>query len=98
VLLARIVTAAFAVAGVDVAQGLCLYGNDLDDSTTLAEGVLMWTVGKRRREEGGFPGCVRAHTYIHKPQLKPFTTLRTRPVLQLLYALALLLRSSLTTL
>ena len=36
--------------------GLCLYGNDLDDTTNLAEGVLMWTVGKRRREEGGFPG------------------------------------------
>ena len=36
--------------------GLCLYGNDLDDTTTPAEAVLMWTVGKRRRAEGGFPG------------------------------------------
>jgi aminomethyltransferase len=36
--------------------GLCLYGNDIDDTTSPVEAVLMWTVGKRRREEGGFPG------------------------------------------
>eukprot|EP01134_Creolimax_fragrantissima_P005686 CFRG5686T1 len=36
--------------------GLCLYGNDIDESTTPMEANLVWTVGKRRREEGGFVG------------------------------------------
>merc|ERR1719445_2153283 len=36
--------------------GLCLYGNDLDTTTTPNEGGLLWTISKRRREEGGFPG------------------------------------------
>jgi aminomethyltransferase len=37
--------------------GLCLYGHDLDEKTTLVEADLAWTVGKRRREAGGFPGA-----------------------------------------
>lgn len=37
--------------------GLCLYGNDIDDSTTPIEAGLTWTVGKRRRESGGFLGA-----------------------------------------
>ena len=36
--------------------GLCLYGNDIDTTTTPVEAGLNWTIGKRRREEGGFPG------------------------------------------
>ena len=36
--------------------GLCLYGHDLDTSTTPAEGDIGWTIAKRRRAEGGFPG------------------------------------------
>lgn len=36
--------------------GMCLYGNDIDDETTPLEAGLLWTVGKRRREEGGFVG------------------------------------------
>lgn len=36
--------------------GLCLYGHDLDESTTPIEARLGWTIGKRRRAEGGFPG------------------------------------------
>lgn len=36
--------------------GLCLYGNDIDHTTTPAEAGLMWTISKRRRAEGGFPG------------------------------------------
>jgi aminomethyltransferase len=37
--------------------GLCLYGNDIDETTTPIEADLRWTISKRRREEGGFPGA-----------------------------------------
>jgi aminomethyltransferase len=37
--------------------GLCLYGHDLDETTTPIEADLAWTIGKRRRAEGGFPGA-----------------------------------------
>jgi aminomethyltransferase len=37
--------------------GLCLYGNDIDETTTPVEAGLAWTIGKRRRAEGGFPGA-----------------------------------------
>lgn len=37
--------------------GLCLYGNDLDDTTSPIEGTLLWTIAKHRREEGGFVGA-----------------------------------------
>jgi len=37
--------------------GLCLYGHDIDESTSLVEADLAWTLGKRRRSEGGFPGA-----------------------------------------
>ncbi|PCI89116.1 MAG: glycine cleavage system protein T [Hyphomicrobiales bacterium] len=37
--------------------GLCLYGHDIDTSTTPVEAGLMWAIGKRRREDGGFPGA-----------------------------------------
>ncbi len=37
--------------------GLCLYGADIDDGTTPVEAGLGWTIGKRRREDGGFPGA-----------------------------------------
>jgi len=40
--------------------GLCLYGNDLDETTTPVEGVLGWTMGgkgSRRRTEQGFLGA-----------------------------------------
>eukprot|EP00009_Paramoeba_aestuarina_P014687 CAMPEP_0201542230 /NCGR_PEP_ID=MMETSP0161_2-20130828/71918_1 /ASSEMBLY_ACC=CAM_ASM_000251 /TAXON_ID=180227 /ORGANISM="Neoparamoeba aestuarina, Strain SoJaBio B1-5/56/2" /LENGTH=352 /DNA_ID=CAMNT_0047949857 /DNA_START=226 /DNA_END=1284 /DNA_ORIENTATION=- len=37
-------------------SGLCLYGNDLDDTTTPMEAALLWTISKRRRQEGGFLG------------------------------------------
>lgn len=36
--------------------GMCLYGHDLDDSTTPVEAALSWVVGKDRRAEGGFHG------------------------------------------
>ena len=37
--------------------GLCLYGHDIDQNTTPIEAALAWTIGKRRRAEGGFPGA-----------------------------------------
>lgn len=37
--------------------GLCLYGHDIDATTTPVEAGLLWSIGKRRRLEGGFPGA-----------------------------------------
>ena len=39
--------------------GLCLYGHDIDETTTPVMAGLGWTIGRRRREEGGFPGAAR---------------------------------------
>jgi len=37
--------------------GLCLYGHDIDVTTTPVEADLLFAIPKRRREEGGFPGA-----------------------------------------
>ncbi|MGO4574061.1 glycine cleavage system aminomethyltransferase GcvT [Microvirga sp. 2TAF3] len=39
--------------------GLCLYGHDIDPTTSPIEAGLNWSIQKRRREEGGFPGAAR---------------------------------------
>ncbi len=39
--------------------GLCLYGHDIDTTTSPIEAGLAWTISKRRRAEGGFPGAAR---------------------------------------
>lgn len=39
--------------------GLCLYGHDLDQAVTPVEAGLSWTISKRRRAEGGYPGAAR---------------------------------------
>lgn len=39
--------------------GLCLYGHDLDETTTPTQADLAWAMGKRRRSEGDFPGSAR---------------------------------------
>ena len=52
--------------------GLCLYGNDLDESINPVQGALTWTIGgpkSRRRIEQGFLG---ASTFLEKDgKLKP---------------------------
>lgn len=63
--LARAILAAEAVRPIGLGArdslrleaGLCLYGHDIDETTTIAEAGLLWTVGARRRREGGFPGA-----------------------------------------
>ncbi|MEQ9519850.1 MAG: glycine cleavage system aminomethyltransferase GcvT [Parvibaculum sp.] len=39
--------------------GLCLYGHDIDETTSPVEAALTWSIGKRRREEANFPGATR---------------------------------------
>jgi aminomethyltransferase len=39
--------------------GLCLYGHDIDQNTSPVEAGLTWSIQKRRREQGGFPGHER---------------------------------------
>jgi len=39
--------------------GLCLYGHDITEETSPVEGNINFAIGKRRREEGGFPGVER---------------------------------------
>jgi aminomethyltransferase len=44
--------------------GLCLYGHDIDTTTSPVEAGLIWSIQKRRREEGGFPGAERVQREI----------------------------------
>jgi len=44
--------------------GLCLYGHDIDTTTSPIEADLIWSIGKRRREGGGFPGADRIRREI----------------------------------
>jgi aminomethyltransferase len=39
--------------------GLCLYGHDIGATTTPVAAGLAWTIGKRRRDDGNFPGAAR---------------------------------------
>ena len=39
--------------------GLCLYGHELDEMVDPIEAALSWSIQKRRRVEGGFPGAKR---------------------------------------
>ena len=44
--------------------GLCLYGHDIDETTSPNEAGLMWSIAKRRREHGGFIGATRVQNEI----------------------------------
>ncbi len=39
--------------------GLCLYGHELDETISPVEAGLLWSIGKRRRTDGGFIGAER---------------------------------------
>ena len=39
--------------------GLCLYGHELDETVDPVEAAIGWSIQKRRRLEGGFPGAER---------------------------------------
>ena len=41
--------------------GLCLYGHDIDETTDPAEANLVWSIGKRRKEDKDFPGADSDH-------------------------------------
>jgi aminomethyltransferase len=45
--------------------GLCLYGHDIDTTTSPVEGALTWSIQKRRRDEGGFPGAARVQRELN---------------------------------
>ncbi|MFG1429884.1 glycine cleavage system aminomethyltransferase GcvT [Xanthobacter sp. V2C-8] len=48
--------------------GLCLYGHDIDTATSPVEAALAWSIQKRRRVEGGFPGADRIRAELeHGP-------------------------------
>jgi aminomethyltransferase len=57
--------------------GLCLYGNDIDDTTDPVEAALTWAIQKVRRaggeREGGFPGATKiiAKLSINIPTNEP---------------------------
>ncbi len=44
--------------------GLCLYGHDIDSTTTPIEAGLLWSIGKERRTQGGFPGAASIQKQI----------------------------------
>ncbi len=46
--------------------GLPLYGHDLDETTSPVEAGLSFTIGKRRRQLGGFPGAERILQSLRK--------------------------------
>ncbi len=44
--------------------GLSLYGHELDETVSPVEASLLWSIPKRRRAEGGFPGAARIQREI----------------------------------
>ena len=55
--------------------GLCLYGNDIDTTTTPPEAAINWAIQKVRRtggaRAGGFPGADKVLAYIDNPASLP---------------------------
>ncbi|KAJ7598976.1 hypothetical protein C8J56DRAFT_915558 [Mycena floridula] len=44
--------------------GMCLYGNDLDETITPVEAGLSWVIGKDRKEKGGFIGAANVQAHL----------------------------------
>jgi aminomethyltransferase len=45
--------------------GLCLYGHDIDETTSPVEAGLTWAIGKRRKLSRDFPGAARIIYELH---------------------------------
>ncbi len=50
--------------------GLPLYGHDINQETSPVEAGLAWSIQRRRREEGGFPGHIRISEEIANGPLR----------------------------
>ncbi|XP_012261415.2 aminomethyltransferase, mitochondrial [Athalia rosae] len=50
--------------------GLCLYGHDMDETTTPVEASLTWLIAKRRRDEANFPGAEKILSQIKSKPTK----------------------------
>jgi len=46
--------------------GLCLYGNDIDETTNPVEAALNWVIGKRRRSEWNFLGAAPVRDMLER--------------------------------
>jgi aminomethyltransferase len=56
--------------------GLCLYGHDMDDSIDPVEANLVWSMGKRRKEAGDYPGAGRIAKHLQVGAAKKRVGLR----------------------
>ncbi len=50
--------------------GLCLYGHELDETIDPIEAGLAWSIQKRRRLEGGFPGAARIQQALREGAMR----------------------------
>ncbi|KAJ5069556.1 aminomethyltransferase [Anaeramoeba ignava] len=50
-------------------SGLCLYGNDMDETTTPSEASLLWLISKNRKQTGGFLGDSKILSQIKNKSL-----------------------------
>ena len=56
--------------------GLCLYGHDLDETTTPVEANLVWAIGKHRRTQGGFIGADAVRDQIQNGVARKLVAIR----------------------
>lgn len=56
--------------------GLCLYGHDMDDGIDPVEANLVWSMGKRRKEAGDYPGAARIAKHLQDGAAKKRVGLR----------------------